>query len=34
MNRIISRWLPTARIAHPWPYQRFKVKTQGKSPVR
>jgi len=34
MNRVIARWLPSVRTVHPWPYQRFKVRTQGKSPVR
>jgi RNA-directed DNA polymerase len=34
MNRIARRWLPPARKRHPWPEQRFDVRTQGKSPVR
>ena len=34
MSRIIARWLPSARIVHPWPDSRFAVRTQGKSPVR
>ena len=34
MQRLVARWLPPARIAHPWPEQRFDVRTQGKSPVR
>jgi len=34
MNRLVARWLPSARIVHPWPSQRFKVRTQAKSPVR
>jgi group II intron reverse transcriptase/maturase len=29
-----DRWLPPAQIQHPWPEQRFDVRTQGKSPVR
>lgn len=34
MNRVIAYWLPSATIVHPWPNQRFRVNTQGKSPVR
>ena len=34
MRRIASRWLPRARIQHPWPYARFDARTQGRSPVR
>lgn len=34
MGRLINRWLPSVRIAHPWPEQRFAVRTQGRSPVR
>ncbi len=34
MRRIIARWLPSIRIVHPWPAQRLRVSTQGKSPVR
>jgi RNA-directed DNA polymerase len=34
MSRIASRWLPPARIRHPWPDARFDVWTQGRSPVR
>jgi RNA-directed DNA polymerase len=34
MGRLCDRWLPTARISHPWPQQRFDARTQGKSPVR
>ena len=26
MNRLIRRWLPSARICHPWPQQRFDAK--------
>jgi RNA-directed DNA polymerase len=32
--RLESRWLPRARIQHPWPNQRFKVRTRDKSRVR
>src|SRR5215208_714302 len=34
MQRLAERWLPRARILHPWPQDRFDVKTRGKSPVR
>jgi RNA-directed DNA polymerase len=34
MNRLSTRWLPPARIQHPWPDARFNAKTQGRSPVR
>ena len=34
MNRLIARWLPPVRIAHPYPEVRFDARTQGRSPVR
>ena len=34
MNRLATRWLPPARITHPWPDTRFDATTQGRSPVR
>lgn len=34
MNRLSQKWLPPARILHPWPEQRFDARIQGKSPVR
>jgi hypothetical protein len=34
MSRLAARWLPTVRILHPWPEQRFAATIQGKSPVR
>jgi RNA-directed DNA polymerase len=34
MNRIQARWLPRARITHPYPDARFDARTQGRSPVR
>jgi RNA-directed DNA polymerase len=34
MNRLSIRWLPPARIMHPWPDARFDGHTRGKSPVR
>ena len=33
-NSLAKRWLPPARISHPWPDRRFDVRTRGKSPVR
>lgn len=34
MNRIVTRWLPPARVKHPFPNVRFDARTQGRSPVR
>jgi RNA-directed DNA polymerase len=34
MNRIANRWLPPARVKHPFPDARFHATTQGRSPVR
>jgi RNA-directed DNA polymerase len=34
MNRLAERWLPVARIQHPWPTERFDAITRGGSPVR
>jgi RNA-directed DNA polymerase len=34
MNRIATRWLPPAHIAHPYPEKRFDAGTRGRSPVR
>ncbi|HLK99607.1 MAG TPA: hypothetical protein VK539_03445 [Myxococcaceae bacterium] len=34
MRVLSERWLPVPRILHPWPIERFRVRTQGKSPVR
>lgn len=34
MTRLANRWLPPARIQHPWPDERFRAKTRGGSPVR
>jgi len=34
MQRIAERWIPAARVAHPWPERRFDVRTQGRSRVR
>ena len=34
MGRLEARWLPAARITHPWPNVRFDARTRGRSPVR
>jgi RNA-directed DNA polymerase len=34
MRRLEAKWLPAARITHPWPNVRFDARTQGRSPVR
>ena len=34
MNRLATRWLPPARILHPYPDMRFDARTRGRSPVR
>jgi group II intron reverse transcriptase/maturase len=34
MNRLANRWLPPARVKHPFPDARFNARTQGRSPVR
>ena len=34
MNRLATKWLPPARVTHPFPDVRFRVRTQGRSPVR
>jgi RNA-directed DNA polymerase len=34
MRGLEARWLPPARIVHPWPSQRFAVRTRARSPVR
>jgi group II intron reverse transcriptase/maturase len=34
MNRIVTRWLPPARVQHPFPNVRFDAITRGRSPVR
>ena len=34
IQRLMKRWLPPARICHPYPITRFVVRTQGRSPVR
>jgi RNA-directed DNA polymerase len=34
MDRLATRWLPPARVVHPFPEVRFRANTQGRSPVR
>jgi hypothetical protein len=34
MHRLIRRWIPPARIVHPYPWMQFAVMTRGRSPVR
>ena len=34
MRRLVDRWLPAPRILHPYPHQRLRVTTRGRSPVR
>ncbi len=34
MRRLIRRWIPPARIVHPYPSVQVAVMTQGRSPVR
>jgi RNA-directed DNA polymerase len=34
MSRLIERWLPLARISHPYPAVRFSARTQGRSRMR
>jgi len=34
LNVLADRWIPRARILHPWPDERFAVKTQGRSRMR
>jgi group II intron reverse transcriptase/maturase len=34
MERLATRWLPPAKIVHPWPEQRFDARIQARSPVR
>ena len=34
MSRLRAKWLPPARVLHPFPDARFDATTQGRSPVR
>jgi group II intron reverse transcriptase/maturase len=33
-ERYVERWIPPARICHPWPSTRFDVTTRGRSRMR
>jgi RNA-directed DNA polymerase len=33
MHRLAQRWLPPAKITHPWPDARFDARTRARSPV-
>jgi group II intron reverse transcriptase/maturase len=33
-ERYVERWIPPARICHPWPSARFDVMTRGRSRMR
>ena len=34
MYSLIDRWLPRPHIMHPYPWDRLRVRTQGRSPVQ
>jgi group II intron reverse transcriptase/maturase len=34
MRRHVDRWLPSTKICHPYPSERLRVTTRGRSPVR
>ena len=34
VSRLAEQWLPPAKIQHPWPDERFLVRTQARSRVR
>ena len=34
MHDLVQRWLPPAKIIHPWPDARFDARTRARSPVR
>jgi RNA-directed DNA polymerase len=34
MDRFATRWLPPARVGHPYPERRFDARTRGRSPLR
>ena len=34
MSRLRTKWLPPARVLHPFPDARFDATTRGRSPVR
>jgi RNA-directed DNA polymerase len=34
MERLVARWIPPAKIRHPYPSDRFAVRTRGRSRMR
>lgn len=34
MQRLSRRWIPSPKVLHPWPEQRFDANTRGRSRVR
>jgi RNA-directed DNA polymerase len=34
MRRVTNHWIPSARVLHPYPWDRFEARTRGKSRVR
>lgn len=34
MQRLSDRWIPSPKILHPWPEERFDARTRGRSRVR
>jgi hypothetical protein len=34
IRALAKRWIPPARILHPWPSERFDARTRGGSRVR
>lgn len=34
MRKLSRRWIPSPRVLHPWPTERFERRTRGRSPVR
>ena len=34
MDRLTTKWLPPARVRHPFPDVRFDARIRGRSPVR
>jgi RNA-directed DNA polymerase len=34
MQRLSDRWIPSPKILHPWPEERFDAKSRGRSRVR
>lgn len=34
MRRLAERWIPSPRVLHPYPWDRFDARTRGRSRVR